>query len=283
MTSQSYFEILTVTSSNQLEELFTSSPNNISLAIVLCVEGGFDILMHGIPHHVSAGNLMFVHRDTYTSPSNISTSGLHLKIALASIEFLNSLNFDINVINSITFTPNRLPIIPLSPASYNLVDRYFELMSLNLTQNTQPVYVNSISRNLFAALIYQMLQVGAENQSIDSPSLSSSGRISRRHAYVRSFLQLLHANYASHRTVLFYADKLCLSPKYLGNVVREVTGHSAAEWIDHIVILEAKNLLRYSGLNIQQVAYRLNFSSQGSFGKYFKHFTGLSPTEFQKS
>ena len=49
------------------------------------------------------------------------------------------------------------------------------------------------------------------------------------------------------------------------------------------VILEAKNLLRYSGKNIQQVAYELNFSNQSSFGKYFKHLTGMSPSQFQKS
>ncbi|MDE7032691.1 MAG: helix-turn-helix domain-containing protein, partial [Muribaculaceae bacterium] len=53
--------------------------------------------------------------------------------------------------------------------------------------------------------------------------------------------------------------------------------------IDDRVIMEARNLLRYSGKNIQQVAYMLNFSNQSSFGKYFKHLTGMSPTEYQKS
>ena len=38
-----------------------------------------------------------------------------------------------------------------------------------------------------------------------------------------------------------------------------------------------------SGKNIQQVAYALNFSNQSAFGKYFKHLTGMSPTEYQKS
>jgi probable transcriptional regulator araC family len=47
------------------------------------------------------------------------------------------------------------------------------------------------------------------------------------------------------------------------------------------VLQEAKNLLRYSGKNVQQVAYELNFTNQSSFGKYFKHLTGMSPTQFQ--
>ena len=63
----------------------------------------------------------------------------------------------------------------------------------------------------------------------------------------------------------------------------KATGRSAAAWIDECVILEAKNLLRFSGKNIQQIAYELNFSNQSSFGKYFKHLTGMSPSEFQKT
>ena len=47
------------------------------------------------------------------------------------------------------------------------------------------------------------------------------------------------------------------------------------------MIQEAKNLLRYSGKNVQQIAYELNFSNQSSFGKYFKNLTGMSPTQFQ--
>ncbi|WP_290101184.1 helix-turn-helix domain-containing protein, partial [Duncaniella muris] len=52
---------------------------------------------------------------------------------------------------------------------------------------------------------------------------------------------------------------------------------------DDYVILEAKNLLRFSGKNIQQVSYELNFPNQSSFGKYFKHLTGFSPSEYQRS
>ena len=81
----------------------------------------------------------------------------------------------------------------------------------------------------------------------------------------------------------FYADKLYISPKYLSLIIKESTGRSAAEWIDEYVILEAKNLLRFSGKNIQQIAYELNFTNQSSFGKYFKHLTGMSPSEFQRS
>ena len=65
-------------------------------------------------------------------------------------------------------------------------------------------------------------------------------------------------------------------------IIKEATGRTAAQWIDDYVIMAAKKLLRFSGKNIQQVAYELNFSNQSAFGKYFKRITGMSPTDFQR-
>ena len=68
-----------------------------------------------------------------------------------------------------------------------------------------------------------------------------------------------------------------------GNCSTVKVRKSAGEWIDSYVIQEAKNLLRYSGKNVQQIAYELNFTNQSSFGKYFKNITGMSPTAFQNA
>ena len=108
-------------------------------------------------------------------------------------------------------------------------------------------------------------------------------RRSRRSGYVNEFMQLVRTHHKQERMVSFYAEKLFISPKYLSLIIKEALGRSAAEVIDEFVILEAKNLLRFSGKNIQQVAYDLNFPNQSSFGKYFKHLTGMSPSEFQRS
>ena len=81
----------------------------------------------------------------------------------------------------------------------------------------------------------------------------------------------------------FYASLLHITPKYLTTIIKQVSGRSAAEWIDECVILEAKNLLKYSSMSIQQIAYYLNFPNQSFFGTYFKRRTGMSPTEYKQS
>ena len=128
-----------------------------------------------------------------------------------------------------------------------------------------------------AAAAYQIMAFG-EAENIDDNDQKPH---SRKLSYVKTFLRLVRANHRKERSIGFYADKMFISPKYLSLIIKESTGRSAAEWIDQYVIQEAKNLLRYSGKNVQQVAYELNFTNQSSFGKYFKHLTGMSPTQFQ--
>ena len=89
-------------------------------------------------------------------------------------------------------------------------------------------------------------------------------------------------NYKQERSVAFYADKLCVTAKYLSLISKEVSGQPAGNWIDEYVILEAKTLLKSSQMSIQEIADSLNFANQSFFGKYFKHHTGISPKEYRK-
>ena len=99
---------------------------------------------------------------------------------------------------------------------------------------------------------------------------------------VERFICLVEENYRQERLIGFYADKLCITPKYLSKLVKENTGRSAGEWIESHVILEARAMLQSSDMTIQQIATSLNFPNQSFFGKYFKRATGLSPKQYRR-
>lgn len=84
------------------------------------------------------------------------------------------------------------------------------------------------------------------------------------------------------RSISYYADKLCVTSKYLSQVVYKVSGRFAGDWITDFVILEAKALLKSRKYTVQQIADKLNFANQSFFGKYFKDKVGCSPSEYQK-
>ncbi|MEG0807062.1 MAG: helix-turn-helix domain-containing protein [Alistipes sp.] len=97
------------------------------------------------------------------------------------------------------------------------------------------------------------------------------------------FAALLHENCSQDRDVAFYADKLCISTRYLSSIVRSVSHCSAKEFIDRMVMLEIKVLLQTTDLSVQEIAYRLHFPDQSYLGRYFKKHTGESPTEYRNT
>lgn len=99
--------------------------------------------------------------------------------------------------------------------------------------------------------------------------------------YFERFMLEVSKHHKTQRSVQFYADALHITPKYLSTVIKEVSGRSAAEWIDEFVIQEAKVLLKYSPKSIQEITYYLNFSTQSFFGKYFKRHVGVSPSRYR--
>lgn len=104
-----------------------------------------------------------------------------------------------------------------------------------------------------------------------------------KNSIVERFMELVQEHYREERLIGFYADKLCITPKYLSKLVKDNTGRSAGEWIDSHVILEARAMLQSSDMTIQQIATSLNFPNQSFFGKYFKRATGLSPKQYRSS
>ena len=81
--------------------------------------------------------------------------------------------------------------------------------------------------------------------------------------------------------VTYYAQEQYLTPRYFSAIIKEKSGISALQWIIRMVIADAKQMLRSSDLSIKEIASELNFSTQSFFGKYFKQYVGISPTEYR--
>lgn len=106
-------------------------------------------------------------------------------------------------------------------------------------------------------------------------------RFTRKEAIYHDFLVNIEKYYKKERSVKFYADKMCLTPKYLSSVIHQVSGKHASEWIDSHTLLEIKALLKSTNMPVQQIAYELNFSTPAHFGKFFKRLTGTSPKRYR--
>lgn len=108
-------------------------------------------------------------------------------------------------------------------------------------------------------------------------------KFTRKEDLLMGFIKLLTKHVKEQRSVQYYADQLFITPKHLSRTIKELTGKTCGELIDEMVITEAKVLLNDSALSIGNVAEELHFSDQFFFSKFFKHHTGLTPTEYRTS
>ena len=96
------------------------------------------------------------------------------------------------------------------------------------------------------------------------------------------FLRLVPIYFVEHHDVAFYASRLCITPRYLSQIVREVSGRTVVDYINQMLLMEASYLLLQTSLPIVQIAYRLHFSESASFTRFFTRMKGINPSMYRK-
>lgn len=185
-----------------------------------------------------------------------------------STEFVSSMGFSYNLNLSNVLASNPV-VIPSERESEAI--RLFCEMARRILSRQRP-HIHEILQHLTTAMIYSMA---------DSIVAKIPPVLSRDENIAQNFINNVSLNYHHRRKVIDYASDMNITPGYLSSVVKNVTGKSAAEWIEEYVLMEAKALLASTDMTIQQICYQLNFPTQSFFGKYFKTHTGLSPKSYR--
>ena len=201
-----------------------------------------------------------------------------LLFALVSREFLSSIRFDFNKVFQDSIRVWKNPCITLQGEELDLAEDYFNLTRKILSSRQDNK--REITGSLLTSFIYVALSLWTQRLASAPPEESASS--ARVNQVFERFLALVTEYHNEQRGVAFYADKLCLTPKYLSKLVKMSSGRSAPDWIDSYVILEAKNLLKYSDKPVKEIVYLLHFPNQSVFYKFFKAHTGQTPTEYRK-
>jgi len=201
-----------------------------------------------------------------------------LYFVLASREFMSGIRFDFNKLFQESLTLWKNPCITLTEEDQALAQEYFTL-ARNVILSKQ-LNKKEILGSLVTSFTYVTMDVWTrelnESRKTESPSSARMNQLFER------FLSLVTEYHNTERGMAFYAEKLCLTPKYLSKLVKEASGQSGPAWIDSFVILEAKNMLKYSDKTIKEIVYALHFPNQSVFYKFFKAHTGMTPSEYRK-
>ena len=176
----------------------------------------------------------------------------------------------LQIINQMRYRYEPHPCVKLDRHEYKMitdvVEGMHEIKRLELPD----------SRMLMRRLLEFLLRLLSQYRKSKLNETTASKRVSMQ------FHSDLAQHFRKRHDVGFYAERACLTPKYFSAVVKQETGHNAAYWIRVKIIAEAKMLLHIRhDLSVQAIADMLGFGEQSTFSRYFKHETGVSPTEFR--
>lgn len=245
-------------------------PKKLELAVILlCIKGELSIKINLEEYNVTSPSLVTI------MPGQIiefmdASEPIELYAIALSRRFIDMINIPGWQQQYMTMYNN--PIHTLSTQELRALYIFYTML-YSAAANTENPFRLQVIENLIRVFYYG----GVSSFPRTNKSATSTNTI------VQRFMELVQEHYTQQRLISFYADKLCITPKYLSKLVKENTGLAASDWIERHVILEARAMLQSSEMTIQQIASALNFPNQSFFGKYFKRATGLSPKQYREN
>lgn len=272
-------DLFFVTSSEELlsnERIFRPHKTNM-YSILLMQTGSLSIRLGPSTFELTAGSVFVKSRPDIHQITGYSKDCRFLSVSFTE-ELIGAVAFQQKQLEAISFLSQRqqpqLHTTPDQTASLLLLFTFLRAKSL---LPDKPLFYEAVTYHAFAAL---MLETAALYSQQEKQTLS---KITVKEQLTFRFLNLLRHHIREERSVNFYATQLHVTPKYLSQCVKDVSGHTCGEIIDDLVILEARVLLDDPGLSIAQVADELNFSDQFFFSKFFKRVTGQTPSAYRMS
>ena len=117
----------------------------------------------------------------------------------------------------------------------------------------------------------------AHEDTMHSPDTSTM----RDKNIFRNFLELIASEQHKHRQVAYYADRLCMTPKYLSIVCQRVSGKTSMQWITESTMDDCYAMLKESNKSVKEISDSLGFPNSSFFGQFFRRQSGLTPKEYR--
>lgn len=170
------------------------------------------------------------------------------------------------------------PSLPVSDRDMQNILRYYKFIEESFNRDKKGPFFDQIIRGHLFSFLHEIITLYTELEIEENEKPSS-----RNEEITERFINLLISNYKEGRSAAYYADKMCLTPKYLSAVIKKVTGRPVNSWIEDMIIIVSKSLLKSTNSTILQISEDLNFPNASYFARFFKKKTGMTPKDYRES
>ena len=244
------------------------------ILMALCQQGTATYDIDTRQQTVKPGDLLFISEGHIVNNYQASSDFSCLCILVSTAYYHSFVQNVKNVSSLLLFSMNN-PVVALTPREIEVYTNYYRVIGEKIL-DTRHHYQDELVKTWLLAMFYDMSNVIWRVDQNEKKAQSRADIVFSR------FIRLLEEHYRTERRVNWYAKQLEITPKYLSEVVKEVSKRTPNDWIDHYVILEIRVLLKNSTKSIKEITEELNFPNQSFFGKYFKEHVGVSPLAYRK-
>ena len=262
-------DLLLIENYSMLDFMFEPFRTDVTTA-VFYHEGEYDISINMQRFHVKAPCLLLMLCDQTVQCHPVETLPRATSVVL-SRSVTDDLITDHSEKGALYQSALEHPLTPFPADHLPTVELYLASLRETLRHTENPNRLEA-AKHLTRAFFLNMPQLKKH------PFIAKD----RSNELMFDFLKLLQQHFRTERSIEFYAGQLCLSPKYLSKVVKQVSDRTVHYWIDEYLVTEAKALLHSTDMTVSQVADDLGFVSQPVFSRFFHKNTGTTPLQFRK-
>ncbi len=239
------------------------------MRILIIKQGWSQPVINMMERHLEARDLMFLgsngilqYRD---ASSDVQGIGLSISDELFSLAIGNRIPgaFDGHL---------RDFQLRLQPDEVDFLDQLHQMLYLHMKH---PYNNSQVTLHLVSAFLWYVDHLWSQQEQTYRDSQTREQRL------FSDFIQLVSEHAPMHHTIDFYASRLCLSPRYLSTLIKQVSGQSAKQWIDNALITRIKIALKHTDEPIARICDEMNFPNPSFFAKFFKRMTGMTPLQFR--
>lgn len=239
------------------------------MRILLIIHGWAHVTLNMMEHHFEAGDLVYLGNNGiiqyHDAASDIKAIGLSMSDELLQLAIGNqvpeALDGHLRDFN-----------LHLQEDESHFYDQLHSLLASHSLQAGS----SQVTLHLVSALLWYVNHLWSLHEK------SVRNNQSREQRLFTDFIQLVSRYAPEHHTIDFYASSLCLTPRYLSTMIKQVSGKSAKQWIDDSLVTRIKIALKHSDKPIADITDEMNFPNQSFLTKFFKRMTGMTPSEFRQ-
>lgn len=244
------------------------------VGLVICRKGSFTFLLNQKSFSAKTGETLFIPGDSQFMVLQESED-VELFILIYKIEPIRDIMGNSVVSMHLYSLLATEPCYVWNTGEEGEVLKYMSLLdsTFHLEENTFNHYEQKL---LLLGLTYRLCSV--YNRKL----VAERASVGHKHDIFIRLIQLIEQHYKEERGVEFYADKLCLSPKYLSVLSKSICGYTVQELVFKSIIRKSISLLKNTQKNIQEISDYFNFPNASYFGTFFRKQTGMSPQQYRR-